>query len=397
MKDLSEALALVLDGIEPLEGERVGLEAAAGRVLMAPVAAVVDLPPFDRSAMDGFAVRAADVAAGAPLRVLGDAAAGGPETAAVAAGTAVRISTGAEIPRGADAILRVEDTEVSNGSVTPTTDVAAGLHVRFRGEDVHAGDVLAQRGDVLTLTRLSSLASAGVGDVPVHRRPQLHVVVTGSELLPAGAPPEPGKIYESNGLMVRLMAARAGASVVDHGVVVDDPRVTRDVLAAGLEGDVLVVSGGVSVGPHDHVKPVFEALGVEEVFWRVRIKPGKPLWFGRRGRTLVFGLPGNPLSAIVGMAVFIQPALRRLAGEHAAAPFFERGRLAEPAGPSDGRTTFLISRFEPADDGVLVAHPTERQGSHMTGALGESNGFAIAPHGSGPLPAGAEVDLLRLG
>jgi molybdopterin molybdotransferase len=169
------------------------------------------------------------------------------------------------------------------------------------------------------------------------------------------------------------------------------------VLAAGLEGDVLVVSGGVSVGPHDHVKPVFEALGVEEVFWRVRIKPGKPLWFGRRGRTLVFGLPGNPLSAIVGMAVFIQPALRRLAGERLAGPRFERGRLGEDAGPSDGRTTFLISRFERADDGVLVAHPTERQGSHMTGALGESDGFAIAPHGSGPLPAGAEVDLLRLG
>ncbi len=397
MKDLSEALALVLDGIEPLDGERVGLEAAAGRVLMAPVASAVDLPPFDRSAMDGFAVRAADVAAGAPLRVLGDAAAGGPGTLGVEAGTAVRISTGAEIPQGADAILRVEDAEVSNGSVTPATDVVAGLHVRFRGEDVHAGDVLAQRGDVLTLTRLSSLASAGVGDVPVHRRPQLHAVVTGSELLPAGAPPEPGKIHESNGLMMRLMAARAGAEVVDHGVVVDDASVTRGVLAAGLEGDVLVVSGGVSVGPHDHVKPVFEALGVEEVFWRVRIKPGKPLWFGRRGRTLVFGLPGNPLSAIVGMAVFIQPALRRLAGERAAGPRFERGRLAEEAGPSDGRTTFLISRFERAEDGVLVAHPTERQGSHMTGALGESDGFAIAPHGSGPLPAGAEVDLLRLG
>jgi molybdopterin molybdotransferase len=397
MKDLQEALSLVLDGIEPLESERAGLEAAAGRVLMTPVAAAVDLPPFDRSAMDGFAVRAADVAVGAPLRVLGDAAAGGASAVAVDAGTAVRISTGAEIPQGADAILRVEDAEVSNGSVTPTAEVAAGLHVRVRGEDVHAGDVLAQRGDVLTLTRLSSLASAGVGEVSVSRRPELHVVVTGNELLPAGAPPEPGKIHESNGLMIRLMAARAGAALVDHGVIGDDASATRAALAAGLEGDVLVVSGGVSVGPHDHVKPAFEALGVEEIFWRVRIKPGKPLWFGRRGRTLVFGLPGNPLSAIVGMAVFIQPALRRLAGERAAAPVFERGRLAEAAGPSDGRTTFLISRFERAEDGVPVAHPTERQGSHMTGALGSSDGFAIAPHGSGPLPAGAEVDLLRLG
>jgi molybdopterin molybdotransferase len=396
MKDLSEALELVLGGIEPLERSPAGLEDAAGRVLAESVSAVVDLPPFDRTAMDGFAVRAADVSAGASLRVIGDLAAGG-ETVALEPGTAARISTGAAIPVGADAVLRVEDAEVSNGSVTATADVVKGLHVRFRGEDVHEGDVLARAGDVLTLTRLSSLASAGVGAVSVHRRPRLDLLVTGSELLPAGAPPEPGKIHESNGLMIRLMAARAGASVVDHGVVGDDAAATREAIAAGLEADLLVVSGGVSVGPHDHVKPAFEALGVEEVFWRVRIKPGKPLWFGRRGRTLVFGLPGNPLSAIVGMAVFIQPALRRLAGEAAALPRFERGRLGEPAGPSDGRTTFLISRFSRADDGVLVAYPTERQGSHMTGALGESDGFAIAPHGSGPLPAGSEVDLLQLG
>jgi molybdopterin molybdotransferase len=157
-----------------------------------------------------------------------------------------------------------------------------------------------------------------------------------------------------------------------------------------------VVSGGVSVGPHDHVKPAFAACGVEEVFWRVRIKPGKPLWFGRRGRTLVFGLPGNPLSAIVGAAVFIVPALRRLQGERDAGPGFTRGRLGAPAGASDGRTTFLTSRLVRASDGVLEAFPTERQGSHMTGALGESDGFAVAPHGAGPLPAGAEVDLLPL-
>jgi molybdopterin molybdotransferase len=397
MKDLAEALALVLDGLAPLDEERVGLEDAAGRVTMAPVGSVVDLPPFDRSAMDGFAVRAADVAAGTPLRLVGDLAAGATAEAALEPGTAAPISTGAPIPPGADAILRVEDADVRDGAVAPTAAVAPGLHVRRRGEDVHAGDVLVQRGDILTLPRLSALAAAGVGDVPVHRRPQLHLIVTGSELLPAGAPPEPGKVHESNGLMVRLLARRAGAEIVDHGVIGDDAAATRAAVAAGLEGDVLVVSGGVSVGPHDHVKPAFEAAGVEEVFWRVRIKPGKPLWFGRRGRTLVFGLPGNPLSSIVGTAVFIVPALRRLQGERDAGPAFERGRLGTPAGPSDGRTTFLTSRLVRAADGVLEAFPTERQGSHMTGALGESDGFAVAPHGSGPLPAGAEVDLLRLG
>jgi molybdopterin molybdotransferase len=168
-------------------------------------------------------------------------------------------------------------------------------------------------------------------------------------------------------------------------------------VSAGLEGDVLVVSGGVSVGPHDHVKPAFESCGVEEVFWRVRIKPGKPLWFGRRGDTLVFGLPGNPLSTIVCFCVFIEPALRRLQGEADARPRLERGRVTTAARASDGRTTFLTAALHRADDGVLEATPTERQGSHMTGALGESDGFAVAPEDDGELPPGAAVDILRLG
>jgi molybdopterin molybdotransferase len=395
MKDLHEALALVLDGLEPLSAERATLAEAAGRVLAADARAAVDLPPFDRTAMDGFALRAAD--SGAPLRVVGDLAAGDAGDTPLEPGTAVRISTGAPLPPGADAILRVEDATVSNGSVTAAAAVPPGEHVRVRGEDVRAGDVLARAGDRLTLTRLSALSAAGVGEVRVHRMPRLHLIVTGSELLPPGAPPEPGKIYESNGLAIEYMARRNGAFVVRQPQIGDDAVATLAAVEEGLEGDVLVVSGGVSVGPHDHVKPAFEAAGVEEVFWRVRIKPGKPLWFGRRGRTLVFGLPGNPLSSIVGTAMFIVPALKRLAGDVAAGPWLERGRLGEAAGPSDGRTTFLTSRFVPGPDGVLEAFPTERQGSHMTGALGESDGFAIAPHGSGPLPAGAPVDLLRLG
>jgi molybdopterin molybdotransferase len=280
--------------------------------------------------------------------------------------------------------------------VIPAEAVRPGTALRYRGEDVTAGAVLAAAGDRLTLPRVSALASAGVRDVEVHRRARLHVLVTGDELLPAGAPPEPGKIHESNGLMLGLLGRGAGAEVHDHGIVGDDREATIAAVDAGLAGDVLAVSGGVSVGPHDHVKPAFEACGVEEVFWRVRIKPGKPLWFGRRGETLVFGLPGNPLSAIVGFAYFMEPALRRLHGEARARPRTVRGRLAVPAGPSDGRTTFLTARLEPQPDGTLLATPTERQGSHMTGALGESDGFVVAPHGSGELPAGAEVDVLPL-
>jgi molybdopterin molybdotransferase len=222
------------------------------------------------------------------------------------------------------------------------------------------------------------------------------VLTTGSELLPVGAPPEPGKIHESNGLMVRLLAARAGAAVTDHGIVGDDREATLAAVERGLGGDVLVVSGGVSVGPHDHVRPAFAACGVDEVFWRVRIKPGKPLWFGRRGRTLVFGLPGNPLSTIVCFCVFIEPALRRLLGDATARPRLEPGRLTVPARATDGRTTFLTASLRAGADGVLEATPTERQGSHMTGALGESDGFAVAPEAAGELPAGAPVDVLRL-
>ena len=285
---------------------------------------------------------------------------------------------------------------MNGGTVTPERAIEAGRHVRYRGEDVRAGDVLARAGERLTLPRLSALASAGVGEVAVHRRPLLHLLVTGSELLPLGAPPEPGRIHESNGLMVRLLAERAGAEVVGGGAIPDDRAATLAAVERGLAGDVLIVSGGVSVGPHDHVKPAFEACGVEEVLWRVRIKPGKPMWFGRAGSTLVFGLPGNPLSSIVCFCVFIEPALRRLQGERDASPRLVRGRLAAPAEPSDGRTTFLTARIAPGADGVLEATPTERQGSHMTGALGESDGFAVAPHGSPGLAAGDAVDLLLL-
>ena len=396
MKTIEEALAAILDPIAPLEAACEPLAAAAGRVAAVDVPAAVDLPPFDRSAMDGYAVRAADTSQGVALRLAGGVAAGEVSEEELAPGTAAAISTGAALPPGADAILQSELATVGDGTVTPERALEPGAHVRYRGEDVHAGDVLARAGERLTLPRLSALASAGVGSVDVHRRPRLHLLVTGSELLPLGAPPEPGRIHESNGLMVTLLADRAGTVLAGSEVVPDDRAATLEAVERGLAADVLVVSGGVSVGPHDHVKPAFEACGVDEVFWRVRIKPGKPLWFGRRGRTLVFGLPGNPLSAIVGTSIFVVPALRLLRGETDPGPRFERGRLGVPAGPSDNRTTFLISKLVPDPDGVLVAWPTERQGSHMTGALGESDGFAIAPHGSGSLPAGAEVDLLRL-
>jgi len=341
--------------------------------------------------MDGYAVHAADTRGA--MRLVGEVAAGEVWSGTLGAGEAVGITTGAALPPGADAILRLEDAAVQGGELRAAGPLQPGFHVRFTGEDVARGDVLAPAGSVLTLQAVTALASAGVGEVAVVRRPLVHVLATGTELLEIGAPPEPGRIHESNRLTLELLARRAGAEVVVHPVVPDDRDATRAAIEQALRGDVLLISGGVSVGPHDHVKPALEAAGVEEVFWRVRLKPGKPLWFGRRGRTLVFGLPGNPLSTVACFLLFAAPALRRLQGEAAAGPAFVPARLAVPARGADGRTTLLTARLEPDADGVLVATPTENQGSHLTGALAASDGFAVV---DAALPAGARVDALLL-
>jgi molybdopterin molybdotransferase len=309
-------------------------------------------------------------------------------------GTAVAISTGAPLPPGADAVLRAEHAEVADGMLRAAEPVPAGRFVRFRAEDVHAGDVLAPAGSRLSVQKLVSLASAGIGDVRVHERPHVHVVVNGDELQLPGTAPRPGSVFESNGTALRHLAARAGSRVTYGGVVGDDETKVREAIAAGLEADVLIVSGGMSVGPHDHVKAAFRACGVQEVFWRVSVKPGKPMWFGRRDGTLVFGLPGNPLSSLVGFLLFVEPALRRLQGEETATARRVPGRLAVGAAPQDGRTTLYTATFTRAPDGVLLATPTPRQGSHMTGALGESDGFVVLPRDAGELGPGDPVDVL---
>jgi molybdopterin molybdotransferase len=394
--EIGEAWERVAAFAQPLPAETVGLDAAAGRIAAEDARSAVDLPPFDRSAMDGFAVRAADTVVPRALVVCGELAAGEVAQSPLLPGTVMGITTGAALPEGADAVLRVEDAHVDGNRVTPAGPVAAGTAVRYRGEDVARGDVLAAGGCQLGVQHVTALASAGVGSVPVHRRPLVHVLATGTELLEIGAPPEPGRIHESNRLTLALLARRAGADVVVHPVVPDDAAATAAALAAALAGDVLAVSGGVSVGPHDHVKPALQELGVEEVFWRVRLKPGKPLWFGRRDATLVFGLPGNPLSTVACFLLFVGPALRRLQGESTAAPPYLPARLAVPARPADGRTTLLTARLARGGDGVLEATPTEGQGSHLTGALAASDGFVAIPYDAGELPAGARVDALLL-
>ncbi|HZB76029.1 MAG TPA: molybdopterin molybdotransferase MoeA, partial [Solirubrobacteraceae bacterium] len=251
--ELAEAWERIAALAAPLEAERIPLGAACGRVAAQDAVSAVDLPPFDRSAMDGYAVRAADT--GAPMRIAGEVAAGEVWADTLEPGTALGITTGAALPPGADAILRVEDAIVDGDALRAAAPLRPGVHIRFAGEDVARGDVLAAAGSVLSTQRVTALASAGVGEVTVVRRPVVHVLATGAELLEVGAPPEPGKIHESNRLTLDLLARSAGADVVVHPVVPDDREATRAAIEAGLAGDVLLVSGGVSVGPHDHVKP----------------------------------------------------------------------------------------------------------------------------------------------
>jgi molybdopterin molybdotransferase len=389
--DVSEAWERIAGEARALPGAETPLAGAAGRILARDVLGAVDLPGFDRSSMDGWALRSADLPGELP--VVGDVPAGSGTDVMLAPGTALRISTGAPIPAGADAVLPVEDGVEEDGVLRTSARVAPDTFVRFRGEDVRAGELLVPAGLRMTPARLSVVASAGVASVHVHRRPRVAIVATGSELVPLGEPLPPGAIYNSNGPTLAAHALADGAEVLPPRRVEDDPGSTRAVLGAALDdGDVVLVSGGVSVGGHDLVKGTLADLGVQELFWRVRIKPGKPIFCGRRDDTWVFGLPGNPVSTVVGYLVFVAPLLRRLAGEPFAPPATTEVTLAADAPNPGERTTYATARF--ADGGVVL---TDKQGSHMTKALADADGFAILPWDRDLLPAGERVAFLPLG
>ncbi len=389
---VDEALAAVLARSHPLPAEPVRIDRAAGRVLAEAAGAAVDLPPFPSSAMDGFAVRAADTPG--RLRIAERVAAGRPAPRRLQPGEAFGIATGGVVPDGADAVCPIERATV-DGEEVEVPKLEAGTNVRPRGGDTVAGATVVEAGTRLGPAQIGALAAAGVAEVSCARRPRVAVLTTGSELRRPGAVLEPGEIYESNGPMLAALISAAGAEVDALEPVADDEPAHRHSIELGLDHDVLVTSGGVSVGPHDLVRRTLESLGVEEVFWGVSVKPGKPISFGIRGGTLVFGLPGNPVSSLVCCLLFVLPALRRLQGEREPGPVFELGRLARPLRP-DGRRDELVRARLSLDGNGAVLDPVSGQESHMIVRAAEADALVFCPHGSGELPTGAPVRYLRL-
>lgn len=390
---MDEALACVLERARPLPAEPVQLELAAGRVLAADALARVDLPPFPSSAMDGFAVRAADLPARLP--VVFRVAAGHPAPRALAPGEAMGISTGGVVPDGADAVVPVEYVVENDDSVEISGAVAAQVNVRLRGGDVRAGEPVVRAGTLLGPVQLGALAAAGIAEVACARRPRAALLTTGSELRPPGEPLGNGQIYEANGVSLAAQLARSGAEVERLPAVRDDEGAHRAAIERGLAADVLVTSGGVSVGPHDLVRRVEAELGVEEVFWRVALKPGKPVAFGVRGETLVFGLPGNPVSSLVACELFVRPALLALQGAADPRPSFLPGRLLRAVRRGAGRDELLRARTRVVSDAVEL-DPVTGQESHMIARAADADALVFVPQGEGELAAGSPVRYLRL-
>jgi molybdopterin molybdotransferase len=396
---VADALAAILSGAEPMGEEMVALDAAYHRILARDLAARRTQPPQAMSAMDGYAVRAADAAGhAARLNVIGEVAAGRPFPRAVGAGEAVRIFTGGLIPGGADAVIIQEDTATDGDQITITEAAVAGRHIRKAGIDFREGDVLLPAGSRLGDRAVALAASMNHPELPVRRRPKVALLATGDELVMPGSSPGPGQIVYSNGYALKALARSEGAETLDLGIAADTVAATTAGIrrARDASADILITSGGASVGEYDLVKSSLEAEGVTMAFWKIAMRPGKPMMHGRLGAMRVIGLPGNPVSSYVCAFLFLVPLIRTLLGRTTVHHRRETALLGRDLAANDQREDYLRARLEARDDGALIATPVHHQDSSLLANLAAARALVIRPPFAPAAREGSVCEILRL-
>ncbi|WP_339032554.1 gephyrin-like molybdotransferase Glp [Bradyrhizobium symbiodeficiens] len=396
---VSDALAAVLAGVEPLPEQMVSLDEAHHRVLARDVAARRTQPPQAMSAMDGYAVRAADAAAiDSRLTVIGEVAAGRPFTGRVGAGEAVRIFTGGVVPEGADAVVIQEDTIADGKSVTIKEAAIVGRHIRPAGVDFREGDILLRKGTRLTERDLALAAAMNHPQLAVCRRPKVAILATGDELVMPGATPGHGQIVYSNGFALHALARQEGAETIDLGIAADTLAATTAGIRRARESgaDILITTGGASVGDHDLVQQALTDEGIAMAFWKIAMRPGKPMMHGRLGAMGVIGLPGNPVSSYVCAFLFMVPLIRALSGRSVIHHHRERALLGRDLGANDQREDYLRARLELRDDGTLVALPVSHQDSSLLANLAAAQVLLVRAPFAPKAAAGSPCEVLRL-
>src|ERR1700742_2941668 len=396
---VADALSAILAGAEPMPEEMVALDAGHRRVLARDLQALRTQPPQAMSAMDGYAVRATDAAqVGARFKVIGEVAAGRPFGQAVGSGEAVRIFTGGVVPEGADAVVIQEDTKADGQSITITETTSVGRHIRPAGVDFNKGDVLLKGGSRLTDRDLSLAASMNYPELAVRRRPTVAVLATGDELVMPGSQPGPGQIVYSNGYALRALARAEGAETLDLGIAADTVEATTQGIRRARDSgaDILITSGGASVGDHDLVKRSLEAEGVAMAFWRIAMRPGKPMMHGRLGSMRVIGLPGNPVSSYVCGFLFMAPLIRSLSGRATIHHVRESALLGRDVAANDQREDYLRARLEERTDGALIATPVTKQDSSLLANLAAAQALLVRPPFAPASKAGSACEILRL-
>jgi molybdopterin molybdotransferase len=394
---VDEARARILAALSPTAAETIALSEAAGRVLARPVLARLTQPPAAVSAMDGYALRAADGVLGAKLAVIGAAPAGHPFAGVVGPGQAVRIFTGGFVPEGADAILLQEDAEAADGAVLVKESVVPGRWVRKRGLDFAEGETLLATGRRLTARDIGLAAASNNPWLAVHRRPRIGILATGDEIALPGDPIPPGGIVSSNAHALAALIRAGGGEPIVLPIAPDDASAIADVAAAAQAYDMLVTTGGASVGEHDLIQQALGGEGFELGFWKIAMRPGKPLIWGRLGRVPVLGLPGNPVSALVCAIIFLLPALARLSGLPGASTPSRRVTCATPLAENDRRADFLRASLEADADGRITVRPFPVQDSSMLATLARAEALVLRAPFAPALPAGGEVEAIMLG